>query len=83
MPAEESSIEANLEVGLPRLDSGGPGADPQAPKQPPSEAAKPEISAEEIASKLPSLDDLDIAKLQGISSLIPSVDQKTKYIEQQ
>ena len=59
MPAEESSIENNLEVGLPVLESGDPGAAAQA-SQPRQEPAKPEISAEDIASKLPSLDDLDI-----------------------
>ena len=63
MPAEESSVEANLEVGLPRLDSGGAGSESQVSQQAPSEASKPEISAEEIASKLPSLDDLDIGQL--------------------
>lgn len=39
---------------------------------------QPEISAEEIASKIPSLDDLNIDQLQNINSLIPSVDQKAK-----
>ena len=31
LPADESSITANLEVGLPMLDSGGAGASSQAP----------------------------------------------------
>lgn len=77
MPVEESSILNNLEVGLPVLESGAPSAPPQ--QQPANPApAQPEVSAEDIASKLPSLDDLNIDQLSGISSLIPSVDQKAK-----
>ena len=44
-------------------------------------AAKPEVRAEEMAAMLPDLDDLDINQLDGINSLIPSVDKKSKEQE--
>lgn len=78
VPADESSITANIEVSLPVLDTGFAGSTSQASSQAQPEPSKPEISAEDIASKLPSLDDLDIGQLHGIDSLIPSVDQKAK-----
>jgi len=77
MPADERSIKANLEVSLPNLNGGGGPASNAAQQAPPA-SSKPEISAEDIAAKLPSLDDLDIGQLQGIDSLIPSIDQKSK-----
>ena len=36
-----------------------------------------------MAAMLPDLDDLDINKLDGINSLIPSVDMKSKQQEAQ
>jgi hypothetical protein len=36
------------------------------------------VRAEEVAGMLPDLDDLDIDQLNGINSLIPSVDMKSK-----
>lgn len=68
-PTEES-INFDIQVDLPRFE-----AAPLAlmPAENNVERMKPEIRAEDIASALPDLDSININAMDGINSLIPSV----------
>ena len=65
----EDSIKFNIEVDLPKFEAAMLALPPSDFRE------KPEIQAEQIAAALPDLDSLNIDSLNGIQSLIPSVNQ--------
>ncbi len=66
----EDSIRFNIEVALPKFEP-APLALPS-----PQDYPKPEVRAEDIAAKLPDLDNLNLDAFNNVQSLIPSINQK-------
>jgi epidermal growth factor receptor substrate 15 len=65
--ANEDSIRFNIDVELPKFEAATLALPPAESRE------KPEIKAEDVAAALPDLDNLNLDALNGIQSLIPSI----------